>query len=72
MIKTLLLTLLIVAVAMVLFCVKLLFKKNGRFSSQHVHDNPALRKMGIHCVMDQDREARDRNGAYEKNKQKTR
>lgn len=72
MIKTLLLTLLIVAVAMVLFCVKLLFKKNGRFSSQHVHDNPALRKMGIHCVMDQDREARDRNGAYLKNKQKTR
>lgn len=64
MIKTLLLTLLIVAVAMVLFCVKLLFKKNGRFSSQHVHDNPALRKMGIHCVIDQDREARDRNGAY--------
>lgn len=64
MIKTLLLTLLIVAVAMVLFCVKLLFKKNGRFSSHHVHDNPALRKMGIHCVMDQDREARDRNGAY--------
>lgn len=64
MIKTLLLTLLIVAVAMVLFCVKLLFKKNGLFSSQHVHDNPALRKMGIHCVMDQDREARDRNGAY--------
>lgn len=64
MIKTLLLTLLIVAVAMVLFCMKLLFKKNGRFSSQHVHDNPALRKMGIHCVMDQDREARDRNGAY--------
>ena len=64
MIKTLLLTLLIVAVAMVLFCVKLLFKTNGRFSSQHVHDNPALRKMGIHCVMDQDREARDRNGAY--------
>ena len=64
MIKTLLLTLLIVAVAMVLFCVKLLFKMNGRFSSQHVHDNPALRKMGIHCVMDQDREARNRNGAY--------
>ena len=64
MIKTLLLTLLIVAVAMVLFCVKLLFKKNGRFSSQHVHDNTALRKKGIHCVMDQDREARDRNGAY--------
>lgn len=64
MVETLLLSLLVVGVAMVLFCVKLLFKKNGRFSSQHVHDNPALRKMGIHCVMDQDREARERNGAY--------
>lgn len=43
---------------MVLFCVKLLFYKNGSFSSQHVHDNPGLRKQGIHCVMDQDREMR--------------
>ena len=64
MMATLLLTVLLVAVAMLLFCVKLLFRKNGRFSSQHVHDNPALRKMGIHCVIDQDREARERNGAY--------
>ena len=64
MIETLLLTVLIIAIAMALLCVKLLLKKNGRFSSQHVHDNPGLRKQGIHCVMDQDREARQRNGAY--------
>ena len=64
MIETLLLTVLIIAIAMALLCVKVLLKKNGRFSSQHVHDNPGLRKQGIHCVMDQDREARDRNGAY--------
>lgn len=64
MIETLLLTVLIIAIAMVLLCVKVLLKKNGRFSSQHVHDNPGLRKQGIHCVMDQDREARQRNGAY--------
>lgn len=64
MIETLLLTVLIIAIAMALLCVKVLLKKNGRFSSQHVHDNPRLRKQGIHCVMDQDREARQRNGAY--------
>ncbi len=63
MIETLLLTVLIIAIAMALLCVKVLLKKNGRFSSQHVHDNPGLRKQGIHCVMDQDREARQRNGA---------
>lgn len=62
--ETLLLTVLIIAIAMALLCVKVLLKKNGRFSSQHVHDNPGLRKQGIHCVMDQDREARQRNGAY--------
>ena len=64
MIESLLLTVLIIAIAMALLCVKVLLKKNGRFSSQHVHDNPGLRKQGIHCVMDQDREARQRNGAY--------
>ena len=64
MIETLLLTVLIIAIAMALLCVKVLLKKNGRFSSQHVHDNPGLRKQGIHCVMDLDREARQRNGAY--------
>lgn len=64
MIETLLLTVLIIAIVMALLCVKVLLKKNGRFSSQHVHDNPGLRKQGIHCVMDQDREARQRNGAY--------
>lgn len=64
MIETLLLTVLIIAIAMALLCVKVLLKKNGRFSSQHVHDNPGLRKQGIHCVMDQDREARQCNGAY--------
>lgn len=64
MIKLMLISLAVVAVAFVLLSVKLIFKRGGKFSSQHVHDNPALRKMGIHCVMDQDREARERNGAY--------
>jgi hypothetical protein len=44
--------------------VKVIFKKNGSFSSQHIHDNEALRHQGIHCVLDQDREARESGKAY--------
>lgn len=58
------LSLALVAVAFALLAIKLLLKRDGKFSSQHVHDNPGLRKMGIHCVMDQDREARAKNKAY--------
>lgn len=59
-----LISLAVVAVAFALLSIKVLLKRNGKFSSQHVHDNTGLRKQGIHCVMDQDREARERNGAY--------
>lgn len=58
MAETLALSLLIIAIAVALLCVKMIFRKNGTFSSQHVHDNPGLRKQGIHCVIDQDKEAR--------------
>ena len=64
MIKLMLISLAVVAVAFALLSIKVLLKRNGKFSSQHVHDNPGLRKQGIPCVMDQDREARERNGAY--------
>ena len=43
---------------MTFFCVKLIFRKNGEFSSQHIHDSQAMKDRGIHCVMDQDREMR--------------
>lgn len=59
-----LISLAVVAVAFALLSIKVLLKRNGKFSSQHVHDNPGLRKQGIHCVMNQDCEARERNGAY--------
>ena len=58
MAETLALSLLIIAIAVALLCVKRIFRKNGTFSSQHIHDNPGLRKQGIHCVIDQDKEAR--------------
>ena len=58
MAETLALSLLIIAIAVALLCVKMIFRKNGTFSSQHIHDNPGLRRQGIHCVIDQDKEAR--------------
>ncbi|MFC2378950.1 MAG: hypothetical protein ACFNOO_08015 [Segatella oulorum] len=64
MIKTLLLSMLIIAIAFALLGIKLFLRKNGKFSSQHIHDNAALRKQGIHCVIDQDKEARRAGKAY--------
>ena len=52
---------LIIAIAFAFFCVKVFFKKKGRFESQHIHDSKAMRERGIHCVMDQDREMRTRS-----------
>jgi hypothetical protein len=42
-------------------CIKVIFKRNGSFSSQHIHDSEAMRQRGIHCVLDQDREMRTRS-----------
>lgn len=61
MLKTLLLSVLIIAICFALLAVKLLFRKNGSFTSQHIHDSKAMQERGIHCVVDQDREARRSN-----------
>jgi len=50
----------LLAVGMVLLLVKVLLRKDGTFSSQHIHDSEAMRERGIHCVMDQDREMRSK------------
>lgn len=58
MLKTLLITLLIVAISVVLLCVKIIFVKGGRFPNSHVSGSKAMRKRGIGCVQSQDRDAR--------------
>ena len=58
MIETLLLTVLIIAISVALLSVKVLLRKNGRFSSMHIHDSEAMRERGIHCVVDEDRAMR--------------
>ena len=58
------LTVLIIAIAMVLMSVQVILKKHGKFESQHIHDTAAMKERGIHCVIDQDREAREADKAY--------
>ena len=64
MFVTLLYTLLIIAISLLLLGVRVLFKKDGEFQSQHISENAYLKEKGIHCVIDQDKEARTRNKAY--------
>jgi len=58
MTETLLLSVLIIAISVLLLCIKTVLLKDGRFSSYHIGDSPAMRKRNIHCVLRQDAEAR--------------
>jgi len=53
-----LLSIVLLALAMTGLCVRVLLKKNGRFSSQHIGGSRAMRERGIHCVNTQDYEMR--------------
>ena len=44
------LTIILIGLAVVLLGIRVLFVKNGKFPSGHVHDIPALRKKGIGCA----------------------
>lgn len=57
MLKTLLLTLLIVAACLLLLGIKILLVKGGKFPNSHVSGNKAMRERGIGCVQSQDRAA---------------
>ncbi len=61
MVEILISTTLIIAIAMAFLLVKVILKKNGSFSSQHIHDSTAMKDRNIHCVMDMDREMRSHN-----------
>ena len=57
MVQSFLYGMLIIAIAMALLSVKVILRKGGRMSSQHIHDSEAMRERGIRCALDQDREA---------------
>lgn len=58
--QTVILSIVIVAIGMILLLIKVILKKNGEFASQHIHDSKAMHDRGIHCVIDQDREERNK------------
>ena len=58
MCREVLITIAAVAVAILLLCVRVLIKKDGKFSSEHISENKRMRQDGIHCATSQDREAR--------------
>ena len=47
-----------VASCVILLAVRVILKKNGKFSSEHISENKRMREDGIHCATSQDREAR--------------
>ena len=53
MLKTMLLILAIVAVAMLLLTVNI-WLRGGEFRSQHIGQSPEMRRRGIHCVQSMD------------------
>jgi hypothetical protein len=61
MLKVALLTAGIVAISIVLLCIKLIVLPNGKFVSSHISDNKEMRKRGIHCVQSMDKMMRREN-----------
>lgn len=59
--KTFLTVIILLLVAVVLLSVSILLKKNGKFPNIHVGRNPAMRKQGIGCVEEQDKQAQKSN-----------
>lgn len=56
--KHLLFVIIAIGLAVVLLSVRILIKKDGKFSSEHISSNKRMRQDGIHCATSQDREAR--------------
>lgn len=56
--------------AVVLLSVSILLKKNGKFPNIHVGKNPAMRKRGVGCVEEQDKQAQKENPMAIKEKSK--
>lgn len=64
MAEIIVITVLIIAISLALLCIKLFVWKDGEFTSMHIHDSQAMKDRGIHCVLDQDKEARESGKAY--------
>lgn len=61
MLKTIIFTLLIIAISFALLAITIIVKKNGKFPNIHIGGNREMRKRGIKCAQSQDRDARKDN-----------
>ena len=59
--KEIIITIACIAIAVILLCIRVIIKKNGTFSSEHISENKRMKQDGIHCATSQDREARRKN-----------
>ncbi|MDR1223008.1 MAG: hypothetical protein LBL07_09060 [Tannerella sp.] len=66
MLKVVVFSVIILLICVVLFCIKIIIKKNGRFPNTHAGGNPALGKKGIKCAQAQDFEARLQMNLFER------
>ena len=48
----------LVLVAMLLLCVGVIFRKDHSFRSQHIHQNKRMKEDGIHCALSEDKLSR--------------
>ncbi len=55
--KELIIAIVLLGAAFALLSIRIILKKDGTFSSQHISENKLMRKRGIHCATSQDREA---------------
>jgi len=55
MIKIILLSVALVAIALLGLATQMLLKKGGKFPNTHVGGNSHLKKQGVHCYQTQDR-----------------
>lgn len=54
MLKSILIIISLVALSVILLSVRVILKKNGTFSSQHLSQSPAMHERGIGCVQSED------------------
>ena len=58
--RQIILAVVLVAVALLLLCVGVIFRKDHSFRSQHIHENERMKRDNIHCAVAEDKMARKR------------
>ncbi len=64
MVKVILLSIIIVAFAVLLLGIKIFFVKGGHFPKTHIGDNPEMKKRGITCAVSTDFAERRAKGLH--------